>query len=1222
MSSRLAPRLVYLPITLLMASAVSLAAAGMRAPGDVESGRTMGDRRGSSVGEPSAGSRLSPTEVPQATIEMTRWDTLMSARKNLGALREPVDSRTGRSIATGRILIKLREDWSPRAPLAGSARVESSNDEGLQAFNNIVGALGLRVRPALDQSPDLISAVTARIAARSGKTYPDFNTYFYVEGAGAQLVSAARLLGSLPEVTSIEIEERTVQSQVDCAACGDPACGFQPWEWVQCDVLTQTGCDFGIPAKVYDPESCTEYMWAPGAAWAGCCATVGAILPTCADTVDEGGAWDASCVGIAELLCTPSYFPNGDATAQLDTCLGTTFAGNVTPIHPNVWAFFASVPPDPNTGPCDLGTGVGSPGGMVYLGYSSTSYWADSVQVLASSFVPHPLPGTNLSDCCAAVCAQDFLCCTITWDENCAALAMAVSQPIGGVPGALPFSPCLETFARTQWPLADNPSPVTPGGNPQLPDGSGDDGPPAEFPVQTAPVAPGSLPGVAANFPAGGNISLGDKFDPSADLSPFYGWELLNLEDGGAPVPVTDFPLAAATTVEIVNNNNDLVDVEAQAGSLPLALWGTETHAAYGADPFPPANNSLFEVFQAVTSFKGGGLEMEALNAFIKDSTATGAVPKYFARGVKVAVVDKGAYVNHEEFLDDDGKSVIRVEAGIPMFLTIDRSDYPNWPNGLPAGCDPAELVSVVGGSPSVIWPHHGTAVLGVLFAERDGKGVSGLCTNASQKWFFPSVTAGDPDSGLPSGDRLNGALMGAVAELTEPEVGSDPSNVCIVPINKGGADRQPLNTGLNGELDLTATLLSLGADGGITWVLSAGNGASAVAAAIVDPDVDIDASRCVITGACWPGQRSDFGLLGGVQVGLIYGRIGESNYDASDEPTNNMTTSGWGRGVTTCGYGDLFLGDNSAITAESGYVPDCYETNKLRTYTTTFTGTSAAAAQIGGLIACIQAHAKVVFGGVGIPASAWLELFQTPINKFPQAGLVAPPFISPNPNLGDNDDPDGDVRALIGGFPRAKTCAENVSTGDWLDLSNDSTSTVLVGTTLSGNTYSLKQVDGNYLTIKSTGVSGGSASAGYGGAAVFYPSTSRAMDLQVLRALNIAKPSDLYFLRTRLYARVSGGFVYAFTFTFNPRVRRYDFWGFAQLNQNFPEDPLNFCMPAYRVPADYVRMNDPNYPGGVIAARFISGGYGMFGQFQQVTDMAVIEVNNPQAPIDPCVGQ
>ncbi|MDA1007706.1 MAG: hypothetical protein O2800_01695 [Planctomycetota bacterium] len=1096
------------------------------------------------------GTTLQPTSSTLGNIptvsEMTEWDRLSTMRKDSARLELPKDPRTGRSTATGRIIVKLREDLTPRASILAGGKVHSEDDAQIGTFQALTMGLGLQVRQAIDKDPAILAEVTNRISTRSGKVYPDLASFFYVEGAGSGIVQVARAFASMPEVTYVEIEERTIQAQIDCGTCGDIACGGTPFSWYEGPLGPPTTGVFT------DPVSLTEFGWFPGVNFVDCCTTVGAIQASCTASFDEGGAWDQTCVGIAELLCTPSFYPGGNPAAQLDTCIGSTFFGAPDNLHPN-----DAPVPDPPFGN----------GGVINNGYGVTDYFADLVFIQPSSMIAHTLPGSNLPACCAVVCANDFLCCTIAWDENCVALALGLtalppSSPNWTDPGAQD-GPCYATVLRSDL---------------------------------------GALV-------VGDLISIGNKLTPDTATTPFYNFELLGVD------PATEFPLTAPVNVDVRGTT-----FTAPVGSIPLGLWGTSDRAANDSNPNPAANNVLFDPFRAVTNFRAGGLDMRGLNALIVNSTPSLQTPKIFGAGIKVGVLDRSAYVNHEEFLSASGVSVIQVETGIPLYLTLDESDYLDPVTGavtIPPACAGSE--TVVMGTPDVLWPHHGTAVLGVLFAAADGKGVSGLCTGATEKWFFPTLTAGDPDAGLPSGDRTLGALLGAIDVMTAAEtVGSVPSNVCIVPMTK--ASTQPMNTGTNGEVDLTSILLSIGADGGMTWVLAAGNGASAVEAAIVDAASGIDTTRCVVAGACWPGQGSGEGITP-LNGGINYGRVGESNYDLQDAGTNNLITSAWGRGVTTCGYGDLYLGDDAVVTAQTTYTPDCYEQKKLRSYTATFTGTSAAVAQIGGLIACLQAHAKTVFDGIGLPAAEWRNILQDPLNRFPQAGQVTPPpIIAAEPALGDAEGEGNDEIGLVQGFPNARNCGLAITQGNWVDLSNDSDANILVGRLISGNTFSLKRLDGALMRMGSTGVAAGAAAGGYG-STVFYPSIARATDLQVKRTLNVTEGSDVSTLRVQLASRTSGGITYAFVFVYNARIRRYDLFGFSQLTQVIPAAPVNFCVPTGRAASDYVVMTDPAYPGGLLVTRVVTGGYGMAGQYQVAHDLVALDINNPLILVDPCQG-
>src|SRR5690606_34098416 len=86
---------------------------------------------------------------------------------------------------------------------------------------------------------------------------------------------------------------------------------------------------------------------------------------------------------------------------------------------------------------------------------------------------------------------------------------------------------------------------------------------------------------------------------------------------------------------------------------------------------------------------------------------------------------------------------------------------------------------------------------------------------------------------------------------------------------------------------------------------------------------------------------------VGAVTPGRNFCRLGFSNYCVDCEDPHRVHISAWGEGVATLGYGNLFMPDG----------------NRMRSYTHSFNGTSAATPQIAALVACSQGLAKMMFG-------------------------------------------------------------------------------------------------------------------------------------------------------------------------------------------------------------------------------------------------------------------
>lgn len=89
--------------------------------------------------------------------------------------------------------------------------------------------------------------------------------------------------------------------------------------------------------------------------------------------------------------------------------------------------------PDGNwlIGPFDPAVGVDTPG------TSNSECTVCGIPGSGSCFSAHAGPGCDSQSCCNTVCAVDFSCCSTSWDESCAASALALCLPGGGPPSVL-----------------------------------------------------------------------------------------------------------------------------------------------------------------------------------------------------------------------------------------------------------------------------------------------------------------------------------------------------------------------------------------------------------------------------------------------------------------------------------------------------------------------------------------------------------------------------------------------------------------------------------------------------------------------------------------------------------------------------------------------------------------------------------------------------------------
>lgn len=262
----------------------------------------------------------------------------------------------------------------------------------------------------------------------------------------------------------------------------------------------------------------------------------------------------------------------------------------------------------------------------------------------------------------------------------------------------------------------------------------------------------------------------------------------------------------------------------------------------------------------------------------------------------------------------------------------------------------------VVGGTPSsdLGWRNHGTAVVGVIGGDSNASGVTGVCPDAHVRAI--SIFGG----------------LGSAAAIRQAADMLVPGDVLLIELHRAGPrfayqqrDDQLGYIAIEWWPD-DFDAIRYATSRGIVVVEAAGNGAQDL------DDVVYDA-RPAGFPATWtnPYRRSnrDSGaiLVGagapppgthGRDHGPDRSRLEFSNWGAS------LDAQGWGREVTTCGYGDLQGG------------PDEDEW-----YTDQFSGTSSASPIVVGALACVQgilrargapaltpAQARALLRGTGSP--------------------------------------------------------------------------------------------------------------------------------------------------------------------------------------------------------------------------------------------------------------
>ena len=281
----------------------------------------------------------------------------------------------------------------------------------------------------------------------------------------------------------------------------------------------------------------------------------------------------------------------------------------------------------------------------------------------------------------------------------------------------------------------------------------------------------------------------------------------------------------------------------------------------------------------------------------------------------------------------------------------------------------------VVGGTQStnIGWRNHGTAVLGVYSGDHNRFGISGIC-----------------DQAMASAVSIFGG-MGSAAAIRSATSRLRSGDILLIELHRPGprhnfqsrADQKGYIAIEWWEDDYAAILAATRR--GIIVVEAAGNGAE-------DLDDNIYQVRPSSFPSSWsnPFRRSnrDSGAIivgagapppgtHGRDHGPDRSRLGFSNYGEL------VDAQGWGREVTTCGYGDLQGGTDEDIW-----------------YTDKFSGTSSASPIVVGAIASLQGMARARGSAVLSPAKVRQCLRSTGAEQTDASGRPRTQRIGTRPDL------------------------------------------------------------------------------------------------------------------------------------------------------------------------------------------------------------------------------
>lgn len=305
----------------------------------------------------------------------------------------------------------------------------------------------------------------------------------------------------------------------------------------------------------------------------------------------------------------------------------------------------------------------------------------------------------------------------------------------------------------------------------------------------------------------------------------------------------------------------------------------------------------------------------------------------------------------------------------------------------------------VVSGTPpnDLGWRNHGTAVLGEFHGDRNSFGVTGICPTANVRGI--SVF----DDGAAAAIRLAADMLGSgdiiLVELhyPGPRFNFEPreDQLGYIP-----AEWWPDNF----------TAIQYATQKGIIVVEAAGNGAENLDDPLYDQNPDppqgpfpaiwsnpfrrnqLDSGAILVgAGAPPPGTH-------GQNWGPDRSKLDFSNYGSM------VDVQGWGREVTTCGYGDLQGGDNEDVW-----------------YTDEFSGTSSASPIVVGVLGCLQGILRASGQQILTPNAARMLLRN---GGSPQTAGPASPIAQ---RIGNRPDLRSLVGQLIAGVPQASTAATSV---------------------------------------------------------------------------------------------------------------------------------------------------------------------------------------------------
>jgi hypothetical protein len=1013
-------------------------------------------------------------------------------------LQLPSHPLTGRPSWNGRLVVKFRDDLKYRADVMPAETVRDRDGRPVEAVAEILKNFGGTVRSLTRRSAAELRQLERRAESRSGTQAADLAGIVYVDVSPDNLLAAAKAFNDLDIVEYVDIQRTPEQhrqnfsEQYGCGVAG-PDSGLvtginncytasvppQGPPNNRCSALGGGGAcnNVGGCANPAGQEPTCRF----GCNHAACCNLITGCLPNCTDE-EQGQGWDAICATYANVLCAvySSVYDAGGPQNGDQPSVPQQYK------YDPCFAMRGTIVPAGGAGGDVLIQGQAitpdtandlSYGLMTYTINGATGAFVDGVNTLNAVVYPN---GTILDEADPSTgvpqsAQQDPSL------EGAGSLLMAgcfTPHPLGGCNQVT----CCVFVCRTDpacclvgWD--DNC--VSIANNAEI------------DPVFGSPCATGVLPSTPGVFP---NLNFPNGLTDTTPL----------LTGGRAIDPITGPGNARGYQVYTVGQ-----PVIEPFAPPPLAYpVPPPTQPSYDpllADPTRTNSQGNLGTLAGINSgYRGGGLDMEAFDNTLS-ALAIDPVTRGRGQGTTVAVIDLSAYVDHEDLIN----------VVVP---------------------EPNQTIILLDTAP--IDPNHGTAVLGVIGAEDNDFGITGIAHGATLR-FYPSVS-------IEEGERLESAMTNAIIDLVEGDI------ICL-PIGLDG------NTILaNPTVDV---LVQIATTAGITTVVSAGNTSSEIVAGTAG-------NGAIVVSACWPGYRvgtaPTFSAVPGGLPGYYYCRFQQSNFGAAS------TVSAWGAGVATLGYGDLFNGANPPADPTDPPAVQALTENKLRSYTsgTSFEGTSASCAIIAGWCACLQGFSEAFFG-TPLPPGDLTTALTTVGNYFQPCGLpfgtpVYPGYPEGCPQYGDIVS--GGTTALIGGFPRTpETVAWIVANA--FSGANPVDFDIINGTYVAGSAFALRELDGVALQIASVRKRAGNRGQGFG-TALFYPLSGATTDLQI-STTSPQNPSLVTGFTLTTGSRVSWGLpVIEVVYFYNMVQKRWVAAGYTSLGVAVGGG--NYSTAAGQFPGDY----------------------------------------------------